>query len=117
MERLTIKDELYYFDPNSRVYEIDGVRQITPSYSGHYRKIQITGEDDKFLITSSGKINKINRMYLRPRWDKVKVLTKEEMLDDVYVQTHRHILAEKVRQLDADVLRKIEAVLKENSTN
>ena len=101
---------LYYFDLNSRVYELNGVKKSSPFQEGYYRPIKIISETDKEFVCDYGKINKKTMLYDFARV-KRKVYTEQEKIDDVYIQENRHILAEKVRLLSADVLRKVEDVL------
>lgn len=104
---------LFYFDQNSRVYEMDGVKKSSPFHRGYFRQINIIDETPKELICEYGVVNKKSGMYNWGR-GKFKTYTEQEMLDDVYVAENRHILAEKVRTVKADVLRQIESILLEN---
>ncbi len=101
---------LYYFDQNSRVYEMNGVRKGSPYYRGYFRSINIVSETPKEFICQYGTINKISKMYNFGR-GKFKTYTEKEMLDAVYVEENRHVIAENVRRANADTLREIEKIL------
>lgn len=104
---------LFYFDQNSRVYEMDGVKKSSPFHRGYFRQINIVGENAKELICEYGTVNKKSGMYNFGR-GKFKTYTEQEMLDEVYVLENRYLLAEKVRTVKADVLRQIENLLLAN---
>lgn len=104
---------LFYADPNSRVYEMNGVKKSSPFHAGYFRPINITGENDKELICEYGTVNKKSGMYSWGR-TKFKTFTEQEMLDDIYVAENRHLLSERVRKANADVLRQIEGLLEQN---
>lgn len=92
---------------------MDGVKKGSPYHRGYFRLINIVGENEKEFICEYGVVNKKSGMYNWGR-GKFKTYTEQEMLDDVYVAENRHLLAEKVRTLKADVLRQIENILLAN---
>ena len=104
---------LFYFDQNSRVYEMGGIKKNSPFHRGYFRPINVIGENAKELICEYGNINKKTEMYITGRM-KFKTYTEQEMEDDIYVADNRHILSEKVRTAKADVLRQIENLLVSN---
>lgn len=106
--------KLFYFDQNRRVYEMNGVKKDRPYYIVHFKPLNIIGENEKEFICEYGVINKRSRMY---SWgnSKFKTYTEREMMDEVYVEENRHILCERVRKSNANVLRQIEKLLLENN--
>ena len=104
---------LFYADPSCRVYEMNGVKKNSPFHAGYFRPINITSENDKEWICEYGTVNKKSGMYSWRR-TKFKTFTEQEMLDDIYVAENRHLLSERVRKANADVLRQIEGLLEQN---
>lgn len=105
----------YYFDPNNRVYEKNGVKSSYPFYEDHFIKITIIDETEKEYISNhGGVINKRSMMYAFNKSTKKKVYTEQEMKDDVYLKNNSYKLSEAVRKLDANLLRKVEDLLVRN---
>ena len=104
------EQNLFYYDPNSRVYEMDGVKKNSPYHRGYFRQIKITCENEKEFTCEYGVVNKKSKMYTC-RKAKFKVYTEQEMLDDVYVKENGHKIAERVRSANAFILRQIENLL------
>lgn len=109
-------EKLYYFDINRRIYEIGGVKKNSPYYIGHFRPIEVIEENDKEVICKYGAINKRSMMYKYGR-DRYKVYTERQMIDAVYVHENANIIAEKVRYLDAETLRKIDSIILQAEKN
>ena len=109
----TVISRLFYFDQNSRVYEMNGKKSNSPFYRGYFRPIEVIGENDKEFICKYGVINKRSKMYSSGR-GKFKTYTEQEMEDEIYVEENRHALSERVRKSNANVLRQIETLLDKN---
>lgn len=104
-------NKFYYYDINRRVYELNGVSKSSPFEEGHYIPIKVVSETDKEYVCEYGTINKKSMLYTTSRRPKVKVFTEQEKNDAVYVAENRHFISERVRQLPADVLRKVEEAI------
>lgn len=108
--------KFYYFDQNRRVYEMNGVTKSAPFQEGYYILIKVLSETDKEYVCEWGTINKRSMMYSNGRY-KTKAFTEKEKTDDVYIAENSHLLAEKVRRLPADVLRKVEEIIINSEKN
>lgn len=105
----------FYYDINSRVYEMNGIKKSSPYEEGHYRRIEIVSETEKEYVCGIGVINKKTMMYARGRgWEKTKVFTETQKNDEVYVAENGHKIRDRMRGLSADELRRVEAILVEN---
>lgn len=103
--------KFYYYAINRRVYELNGVKSSSAFEEGHYIPIKVVSETDKEFICEHGTINKRSMLLTRSRRSKEKVFTEKEKNDNVYLAENRHSLAEKVRRLPADLLRKVEEII------
>jgi hypothetical protein len=102
--------KLFYFDQNRRVYEMNGVRKNSPYHEGYFIPIDIISETDNDIICEYGLVKKNTMEYHFGR-SKFKVYTEQQKNDEVYVAENRHILAEAVRSLSAERLRKVDEIL------
>lgn len=108
--------KFYYFDQNRRVYEMNGIKKSSPFQEGHYVPIKVVSETDKEYVCEYGIINKKSMMYkTNVGRTGSRVFTEHEKNDDIYVVENRHLISERVRQLPADVLRRVEEAI--NSEN
>lgn len=107
---------LYRFDMNRRVYEMDGVKKLSPYQAGYYVPIEITSETETEYICEYGTINKKKMAfsYGKGRGSE-KVFTEKQKDDDVFISENRHKIMERLRSLSADELRKVEEILIQNN--
>ena len=106
---------LYYYDINSRVYDMGGVKKSSPYEEGYYRRLEIVSENEKEYVCNVGVVNKKTMMYARGRgWGKIMVYTEKQKNDAVYIAEQGHKIRDRMRGLSADELRRVEAILIEN---
>lgn len=105
---------LYYYDINRRVYELNGIKKQSPYEEGHYVEIKVVSETEKEYICEYGTIKKKSMVYSLGR-NKMRVLTEKQKQDCIYIAENRHKIADRLRGLSADELRKVERVLIENN--
>ena len=105
--------KLFYYDINRRVYEMNGVKKSSPYEEGHYVPINIVSETDKEYICEYGTISKRKMVYTLGR-NKMRVITEKQKNDLIYFAENRYKIADRLRGLSADELRRVEAILIEN---
>ena len=107
MEALKLHEELYYRDFNSRVYESDGFKSVSPIYAKYFRKIEF----DENGKAKYGTLNRKNKEF-RVGSNRWQVFTKSEMEDDIYINDNVHLICEAVRSCkNVETLKKIAKIL------
>lgn len=103
--------KLYYYDINSRVYNLNGVKKNSPYEIGYYREINVVSENDNEYICEYGVVKKKDMKYVIGK-SKYNTYTESEVTDMVFIAENRHLIAEKVRYIkSAELLRKIEKLI------
>jgi hypothetical protein len=111
-----IGSQVWIFDGNRRIYR-EG--QSGPVYREHFvAHTVIGGTRSSWLLSGGFKVDKRTGLLRKPLggWYAVRpqVYTLSQVNDDCYVNTERHRIADLVARIrDANVLRKVEAVLRD----
>lgn len=104
--KLNIGSTVYEFDEGRRIYPKNDIfGSNAPIYSEHFVGSEITSETSRSWINKYGdKIPKGDR-------SKSRFYTKEEMDDDIWMESNRHKIIEKLRLIDCDTLKKIAEII------
>lgn len=105
--KLEIGQTIYYFDQNYRIYD----KKIShgPIYSKHFRPLVIEKETDKEYILDFGTINKKSN---KLKWAGThKYYTEQGKNDKIFMHENQWKIAEKIKSVNIDKLKKIKEIL------
>lgn len=108
---------IYWFDVNRRIYaprkEGEAYSHGGPIYRNHWRRVRVTGETARTWIVNYGatKFSKVITPGMPFEPGKGLAWTAADVDELAWCHDHRHILADKIRALDAPTLIRIARLL------